>query len=193
MAPLSSYGIIRSNRSRPKGDEGCPILTVQSAQERPEKNRHGIGLNVASRTDTVPPARRCEYERVIRIARDFSLCRWLVGCCLIDDARFCAALSLCPLRHGGLHLYSLRPRPALLSRRLRTAARRRSLREANRRYGRTVKGRLKSAERSQRYRDSQCVTDHGSLSDCGLGLLNASATNAVAKASSNGLSSPIAS
>ena len=31
------------------------MLTVQTgALERPEKNRHGIGVNVASRTDTVP-------------------------------------------------------------------------------------------------------------------------------------------
>jgi hypothetical protein len=75
--------------------------------------------------------------------------------------------------------------------------RRRSLREANRRYGRTFKGRFKSAERSQRYRDRQRnrqrVTDHGLLSDSPLDLLNASATNAVAETSSNGLSSPIAS
>ncbi len=77
--------------------------------------------------------------------------------------------------------------------------RRRSLREANGRYGRTPKGRLKSAERSRRYRDRKKlrdrknVTDHGSLSDGTLDLLNASATNAAAKTSSNGSSSPIAS
>jgi len=69
----------------------------------------------------------------------------------------------------------------------------RSLREANRRYGRTPKGRLKSAERSRRYRDRKNVTDHGSLKDNLRGVLDASATNAVAETLSNGLSSPIAS
>jgi hypothetical protein len=75
--------------------------------------------------------------------------------------------------------------------------RRRLQREANHRYQRTFKGRLKSAERSRRYRDRrrnrQRVTDQGSLCDSALDLLNASATNAVAETSSNGLSSPIAS
>ena len=75
------------------------------------------------------------------------------------------------------------------------AARRRSLREANRRYQCTFNGLLNGAARSQRYRDRRRVTghgvtDHGSLSDSDLGLLNASATNAVAE-TSNGLSSPI--
>jgi hypothetical protein len=55
---------------------------------------------------------------------------------------------------------------------------------------------LTGAARSQRYRDRRRVTDHGvtdygSLSDSDLGLLNASATNAVAKTSSNGSSPPI--
>jgi hypothetical protein len=67
------------------------------------------------------------------------------------------------------------------------AARQSSRREANRRYARTTEGRLKSAERSQRYRDRQCVTDHGSLADCPRGVLDASATNAVAKTSANDL------
>jgi hypothetical protein len=39
------------------------------------------------------------------------------------------------------------------------AARRRSLREANRRYQRTPRGRSMSAERSRRYRDRRRVTD----------------------------------
>ncbi len=76
-------------------------------------------------------------------------------------------------------------------------ARRLLQREANRRYGRTFKGRWKSAERSRRYRERrrnrQRVTDQGSLSDSALDLLNASATNAVAETSSSDLSSPIAS
>src|SRR5580658_8061630 len=63
-------------------------------------------------------------------------------------------------------------------------ARRRSQREANRRYGRTSKGRIKSAERSQRYRERRRVTDQGSLSDRACVVLNASATNAVTKPTS---------
>ena len=80
------------------------------------------------------------------------------------------------------------------------AARRRKRSEANRRYQCTFNGRLKSAERSQRYRDRQRgyhdrqrVTDHGSPPDCSRGVVDASATNAVAETSSNGMSSPIAS
>ncbi len=72
------------------------------------------------------------------------------------------------------------------------AARRRSLREANRRYQCTFNGRVTGAERAQRYRGRQRVTDHGSLADRAVALLNASATNAVAE-TSNGLSSPITS
>jgi len=67
------------------------------------------------------------------------------------------------------------------------AARQSSRREANRRYARTAKGRLRSAARSQRYRDRQCVTDQGSLSDCSRVVLDASTTNAVAETSSNEL------
>jgi hypothetical protein len=65
------------------------------------------------------------------------------------------------------------------------AARQSSRREANRRYARTAKGRLKSAARSQRYRDRRFVTDHGSLSDCSRVVLDASTTNALAETSSN--------
>lgn len=43
------------------------------------------------------------------------------------------------------------------------AARRRSLREANRRYQRTPRGRHMSAERSRRYRDRRRVTDQGEV------------------------------
>ena len=71
-------------------------------------------------------------------------------------------------------------------------ARRRSRCEANRRYGCTANGRLKSAARSQRYRDRQRVTDHGSLSGRPCGVLDASATSALAKTPSDGTSSPIA-
>jgi len=67
------------------------------------------------------------------------------------------------------------------------AARQSSRREANRRYARTDEGRRKSAARSQRYRDRQFVTDHGSLSDCSRDVLDASTTNAVAETSSNEL------
>ena len=67
------------------------------------------------------------------------------------------------------------------------AARQSSRREANRRYARTAEGRLKSAARSQRYRDRQFVTGHGSLSDCSRDVLDASTTNAVAETSSNEL------
>ena len=67
------------------------------------------------------------------------------------------------------------------------AARQSSRREANRRYARTAKGRLKSAARSQRYRDRRFVTDHGSLPDCSRVVLDASTTNAVAETSSNEL------
>lgn len=42
-------------------------------------------------------------------------------------------------------------------------ARRRSRREANRRYQRTLRGRLGGAERSRRYRERRRVTDQGSL------------------------------
>ena len=77
------------------------------------------------------------------------------------------------------------------------AARRHKQREANHRYQRTFNGQLKGAERAQRYRESQRkrkrVTDHSSLSDSPRGVLDASATNAVAETSSDGLSSPIAS
>src|SRR5450631_2722642 len=66
-------------------------------------------------------------------------------------------------------------------------ARQSSRREANRRYARTAEGRLKSAARSQRYRDRQFVTDHGSLSDCSRDVLDASTTNGVAETSSNEL------
>ena len=67
------------------------------------------------------------------------------------------------------------------------AARQSSRREANRRYARTAKGRLKGAARSQRYRDRRSVTDQGSLSDCSRVVLDASTTNAVAETSSNEL------
>jgi hypothetical protein len=48
------------------------------------------------------------------------------------------------------------------------------VREAGRRYGRTLRGRRKSAERSQRYRDRQIVTHQGSLSIGACGVLDAS-------------------
>jgi hypothetical protein len=67
------------------------------------------------------------------------------------------------------------------------AARQSSRREANRRYARTAGGRLKSASRSQRYRDRQRVTDQGSLSDCSRVVLDTSTTNSVAETSSNAL------
>ena len=67
------------------------------------------------------------------------------------------------------------------------ATRQSSRREANRRYARTTEGRLKSAERSQRYRDRHSVTDHGSLPDCPRDVLDASTTNDVVKTSSNAL------
>ena len=66
-------------------------------------------------------------------------------------------------------------------------ARQASRREANRRHARTAGGRLKSAARSQRYRDRHCVTDQGSLSDCTRVVLDPSTTNAVAETSSNEL------
>ena len=66
-------------------------------------------------------------------------------------------------------------------------ARQASRRQANRRHARTAGGRLKSAARSQRYRDRQCVTDQGSLSDCTRVVLDPSTTNAVAETSSNEL------
>src|ERR1035438_3563683 len=65
------------------------------------------------------------------------------------------------------------------------AARQSSRREANRRYARTDEGRRKSAARSQRYRDRQFVTGHGSLSDGSRDVLDASTTNAVAETSSD--------
>lgn len=72
------------------------------------------------------------------------------------------------------------------------AARQSSRREANRRYARTAEGRLKSAARSQQYRDRrQRVTDQGSLSDGLRVVLAASTTNAVAETSSDA-SPPIA-
>ena len=59
-----------------------------------EENRHGIGPNVASKADTVP-ARRCEYERVLSIARHFSLCRWARRLLLDRRCRnLCAAFSV---------------------------------------------------------------------------------------------------
>ncbi len=64
------------------------------------------------------------------------------------------------------------------------AARRRSQREANGRYRRTPRGRQKSAERSQRYRDRRRVTDQGSLSHGSCAVLDASATTVVSKPSS---------
>src|SRR5664279_1955223 len=66
-------------------------------------------------------------------------------------------------------------------------ARQSSRREANRRYARTAEGRRKSAARSQRYRDRQFVTGHGSLSDCSRVVLDPSTTNAVAETSSTEL------
>lgn len=77
------------------------------------------------------------------------------------------------------------------------AARRRKQREANHRYQRTFNGRLNGAARSQRYRENQRetqgVTDHSSLADRPRGVLDASATSAVAENLSDGRSSPIAS
>ena len=66
-------------------------------------------------------------------------------------------------------------------------ARKTSRREANQRYARTAGGRLKSAARSQRYRDRRCVTDQGSLSDGSRVVLAPSTTNAVVETSSNEL------
>ena len=66
-------------------------------------------------------------------------------------------------------------------------ARKTSRLEANRRYARTAGGRLKSAARSQRYRDRRFVTDQGSLSDCSRVVLDPSTTNAVAETSSTEL------
>jgi hypothetical protein len=67
------------------------------------------------------------------------------------------------------------------------AARQSSRREANRRYARTDEGRRKSAARSQRYRDRNSVTGHGSLPDSLRVVLDASTTNAVAETSSKDL------
>lgn len=58
------------------------------------------------------------------------------------------------------------------------AAHTRSRREANRRYQRTPRGRLKSAERSRRYRDRRRVTDQGSPPVPDRAVLSASATEA---------------
>jgi len=58
------------------------------------------------------------------------------------------------------------------------AARRHSLREANRRYQRTPRGRRMSAERSRRYRDRHRVTDQGSPPAPVCDVLSASATEA---------------
>ena len=60
-------------------------------------------------------------------------------------------------------------------------ARQHSQREANRRYGCTPKGRVRSAARSQRYRDRRRVTDQGSLSNRSYAVLDASATTAVSE------------
>ncbi len=70
-------------------------------------------------------------------------------------------------------------------------ARETSQREANRRYARTAGARLKSAARSQRYRDRRFVTDQGSLSDSSRAVLDPSTTNAVAELSPNELAPTI--
>ena len=68
---------------------------VQSDLRTTGENKHGIGLNVASQTDAVPPARGNEYERAFIKGRRFSLCRWARRllldrrCPILFDA-FCA-------------------------------------------------------------------------------------------------------
>ena len=60
------------------------------------------------------------------------------------------------------------------------AARKRSVAEAKRRYASSIRGRLKHAERSQRYRDRRkSVTDHGSLSVADHDVLNTSTASAA--------------
>ena len=60
------------------------------------------------------------------------------------------------------------------------AARTRSVADAKRRYASSIRGRLKHAERSQRYRDRRkSVTDHSSLSVAEHDVLNTSAASAA--------------
>lgn len=64
------------------------------------------------------------------------------------------------------------------------AARRRSQREADRRYQSSRRGRLMHAERSRRYRlRRKSVTDHGSLLSAAYGVLGMSATEAHSRPS----------
>jgi hypothetical protein len=63
---------------------------AERAQERPKKNRTRHRRKRWKSNRYRAPARRNEYERVVNIARDFSLCRWARR--LLLDRR-CANLS----------------------------------------------------------------------------------------------------
>lgn len=73
------------------------------------------------------------------------------------------------------------------------AARCQSREEAKRRYESSHRGRLKHAERSQRYRDRRKrVTDHGSLFAAEHDVLSASAANVVVPSLANEPATPAA-
>ncbi len=114
------------------------------------------------------------------------VCRWLIGCWLTDLPCESVRRYFCATCRAEVYVCSPCDRGQRYCREgCAPSARRRSTREANRRYQRTLCGRLLHAERSRRYRlRRKIVTDHGSPAPIDHDVLPASATKTVLAPSS---------